>query len=94
MRNEFIEQALRREVLEEVGISEFAIKELVCIVNGAKEGDIVPIYYASTTQDFKNLEPTKFLEWRWISKTELQNNRAYIGINPFAVKLVLDYLSR
>lgn len=92
MANETIEHALRREVLEEVGISDFSIKELVGIVDGAKEGDVVPIYCANTSQDFKNLEPVKFIEWKWISKIDLQNNRAYISINPNAVNLVLEYL--
>lgn len=91
--SELIEQALKREVFEETGISDMLIGECIGIVAGAKQGDIVPIYHATTSQDAELKEPEKFLDWKWITKHDLLKDRSYIGINPLAVELVLNFLS-
>ncbi len=89
---ESIEQALRREVFEEVGITEFEIIDLIGEVPGAKEGDIVPIFFCTTKQDFKLMEPEKFSEWRWVTKEDYINDKAYLGFNSTAQNMIIDYL--
>jgi len=72
--NETIEIALRREVLEEIGISEFDVLNYLGDVPGAKEGDIVPIFVCQTSQSPKLMEPEKFLEWKWHSFSNFPEN--------------------
>src|SRR4051812_36798407 len=45
---ESLEQTLRRETQEEVGITEFEIIDFIGEVPGAKEGDIVSIFFGTT----------------------------------------------
>ncbi len=90
---EIIEDALRRETFEEVGINELEIIDFIGEVPGAKEGDVVPIFFCTTNQDFKLMEPEKFSEWRWITKDEYINNKEYRGFNSLARNLIVDYLN-
>ncbi|MFA5746571.1 MAG: NUDIX hydrolase [Candidatus Paceibacterota bacterium] len=62
---ENIEETLRREVGEEVGITDLSIEEFIGEVAGAKEGDVVYLFRCSTGQQARLLEPEKFSEWRW-----------------------------
>ena len=91
-KGETLKEALTREVKEEVGITEFEIIDFIGEVLGAKEGDIVPIFYCTTKLDFKLMEPEKFSEWRWISKDEYMANEKYTGFNSKARKLIINYL--
>lgn len=91
---ENLEEALRREVLEEVGITDFEIVDFIGEVPGAKEGDIVPIFFCTTKEDAKLMEPEKFSEWRWVEKDEYANNEKYGGFNPVARKLIVEYLKK
>jgi 8-oxo-dGTP pyrophosphatase MutT (NUDIX family) len=89
---EKIEDALKREVQEEVGITEFKIVDFIAEVPGAKEGDIVPIFFCTTDQDFTLMEPEKFSEWKWVPKDEYIKDGPYDGFNPIARKLIVEYL--
>jgi len=89
---EIIQDALTREIQEEVGITEFEIIDFIGEVPGAKEGDIVPMFFCTTKQDFKLMEPEKFSEWRWVSKDEYMVGGEYSGFNPTARKVIVDYL--
>ncbi len=89
---ETLEQTLRREVAEEVGITEFEITGFIGEAPGAKEGDRVVIFSCTTNQDEKLMEPEKFSEWRWVSKDDYLNDGQYSGFNPAARKLIVDFL--
>ncbi len=89
---ETIEETLRREVREEVGITEFDIVDYIGEVPGAKEGDIVPIFFCKTEQDAKLMEPEKFSEWRWLSIDDYITDKSYCGFNPVARKMIVKYL--
>jgi 8-oxo-dGTP pyrophosphatase MutT (NUDIX family) len=89
---ETLEQALQREVFEEVGIDKFEIVEFIGEVLGAKDGDVVPIFFCTTEQDAKLMEPEKFSEWKWVTKKEYLENSEYSGFNPAARKLILEFL--
>lgn len=92
--NETLRQALAREIQEEVGITEFKIVDFIGEVPGAKEGDVVPMFFCTTEQDFKLMEPEKFSEWKWVTKDEYINEDKYSGFNPVAKKLIVDYLKK
>jgi 8-oxo-dGTP pyrophosphatase MutT (NUDIX family) len=89
---ETLEETLRREVAEEVGITEFTIVDFIGEARGAKEGDTVFIFFCTTDQDAGLMEPEKFSEWRWITKDEYFNDQEYGGFNLDAHKMIEDYL--
>jgi ADP-ribose pyrophosphatase YjhB (NUDIX family) len=89
---ETIEQALRREVVEEVGINDLEIVDFIAEVAGAKEEDIVPIFFSTTNQDARLMEPEKFSEWRWITIDEYFNGKDYVSFNPRAREVIENYL--
>lgn len=91
---ETIEQTLRREVAEEVNITELKILDFIGESPGAKEDDIVPMFYCTTDQESKLMEPEKFSEWKWITIDEYISNEAYSGFNPQARKMIIDYLQK
>lgn len=89
---EMIEVALRREVEEEVGITDFEITDFIGEVAGMKEGDIVPIFFCTTKQDFKFMEPEKFSEWRWVPIKEYIEDEQYGGFNLYGREMIVNYL--
>lgn len=89
---ETLQDALRREVLEEVGITEFEIVDFVEEVSGVKEGDIVPIFFCTTNQEARLMEPEKFSEWIWLPISEYITGSHYSGFNPVARKTIVNYL--
>lgn len=72
--------------------SDFEIVDFIGEVSGIKEGDNILIFFCTTKQDFKLMEPEKFSEWRWVPKNEYIENEIYCGFNPVARKLIVDYL--
>ncbi len=60
--NESVETTLRREIKEEVNITDFELVDFIGEVPGAKEGDIVPIFFCTTNQEPQLMEPEKFSE--------------------------------
>jgi len=89
---ETLEQTLRREVLEEVNITRFDIKAMIGEVPGAKEGDIVPIFFGTTEEEPTLMEPQKFQEWRWVLDREYNQGHPYDIVNPAAHGLIRDFL--
>jgi len=92
---ETVEQTLRREVAEEVGITELEIKDFIGEAGGAKDGDHVFMFYCTTDQDARLMEPEKFSEWRWMTKDEYKKvvEQEYDRFNPVAGKIIIEYLS-
>jgi 8-oxo-dGTP pyrophosphatase MutT (NUDIX family) len=68
---ETVEQTLRREVYEETGIKDLNIEKYLGEVPGAKEGDNVLIFAATTTEEPILMEPEKFSEWAWFNSNEI-----------------------
>ncbi len=89
---ETLEQTVRREVAEEVGITDLEIKDYIGEVPGAKENDSVPIFFATTTQDAKLMEPEKFSEWRWVPIEEYLKGEPWSSMNPKAHALIGEFL--
>lgn len=89
---ETLRETLTREIQEEVGIAEFEIVDFIGEVPGAKEGDIVPIFFCTTKQDFKLMEPEKFSEWKWVPKEDYILTQKYSGFNLAARELIIKYL--
>ncbi len=89
---EALEQTLRREVAEEVNITEFEILDFIGEVPGAKEGDIVNMFFCTTRQDAELMEPEKFSEWRWVPRDDYMNDPQYSGFNPAAKDMIIRFL--
>ena len=53
-------------------------------ISGAKEGDVVFVFKAETTQEPKLTEPEKFSEWKWCKVSEIPSN----FINRESLKLI------
>jgi len=75
---ESIEETLRREVAEEVGITDLMITEYLGEHPGAKEGDKIQVFLCTSEQEIRNMEPHKFSDWRWFGIDEWPDN----FINP------------
>ena len=85
--NEALGVTLKREVFEEIGIDDLEIIDYLGTVPGAKKGDTLFVFKASTKQEPKLMEPEKFSEWKWCHISEIPSN----FINPESLKLVKDY---
>ncbi len=85
---ETIEEALRREVYEEVGITAFTIQAYMGESRGADEHDIVPLFLCTTEQDATRRAPEKFSEWRWVTVDEYITGDEYSGFNPHVRTLI------
>lgn len=82
--NETLAETLRREVLEEIGITDLVITDYLGKVAGAKDGDNVHVFVGKTKQEPKLIEPEKFSEWKWTLFSNLPSN----FINPKVLELV------
>ena len=83
-QGETIEVTLKREVAEEIGITDLLITEFIAKIDGAKEGDILYVFKAETKQEPQLLEPQKFSEWKWTNVSEIPVN----FINPKLLDLI------
>lgn len=72
--DETVEDLLRREVEEEVGINDLQFIAFLGQKAGVKPGDIVHFFSCSTKQDFINKEPEKFLRWEMVKLDQLPKN--------------------
>ena len=72
------EDGLKREVLEEIGVSDLVIKRRLGEKEGAYKGvttpDHVSVYECTTSQEPKLMEPEKFMEWSWIDLNNVPAN--------------------
>ena len=75
---ELPEDGLKREVLEEIGVSDLIIKRRLGEKEGAYKGVVTPdhvsVYECATSQEPRLMEPEKFLEWRWIDLNNVPAN--------------------
>lgn len=85
---ETIEETLRREVKEEIGVTDLTISEFLGEHPGAKEGDLIQVFLCSSEQDLCNMEPHKFSEWRWFGHDEWPED----FINPHVEELFKSLL--
>ena len=91
---EALEKTLRREVMEEINIADFEIVDYIGEAAGAKEGDIVRLFYCTTEQEPARMEPEKFSEWKWVPVEEYISGKPYnYGYNQHVHALVSDFLS-
>jgi 8-oxo-dGTP pyrophosphatase MutT (NUDIX family) len=91
---ETIEQTLRREVLEEVGINELYIQDFVGQIPGSSDGDNVYIFHCTTDQESTLMEPEKFSEWRWVPIKEYIESEIYGSINILVYETIRDYFQK
>lgn len=90
---EKIEAALRREVQEEIGVTDLKILEYLGEVPGAKEGDVLLMFACETKQDPKLMEPEKFSEWKWVDFSVYKSGE--LGVfNLKARTVIINYISR
>ena len=82
-KEEKIGENLIRETVEETGINEIQVRKFLGTVPGAKEGDILYVFWGNTDQEPALMEPEKFSQWRWFSLEEVPEN----FINPAALQL-------
>lgn len=75
---ETVEETLRREVFEEVGVSQLEIVEYLGEHLGSKDGDTVQVFLCASDQEVRNMEPHKFSEWHWFAVDQWPEN----FINP------------
>jgi ADP-ribose pyrophosphatase YjhB (NUDIX family) len=80
---ETIETSLRREVAEEVGITDLDIQAYLGSVPGVYKDDQVIIFKCTTNQEPQLLEPEKFSEWKWTSKNQVPDNFINPGMLEF-----------
>jgi 8-oxo-dGTP pyrophosphatase MutT (NUDIX family) len=85
---ETVEQTLRRETAEEIGVTDLEICDYLGDIPGAKEGDLVPVFVCRTVQEPKLMEPQKFSEWRWSKPRQVPAN----FINPEALQMIDRWL--
>jgi len=85
---ETVEATLRREVAEEVGITDLLIHDYLGQLPGAKEGDIIYLFSCGTGQEPQLMEPEKFSEWRWSAFADIPENY----INPAALELIRKFI--
>jgi len=89
---ETVEQALRREVMEEVGINEFEIKNFIGELPGMKANTIMLVFHTTTKQEAKLMEPNKFSEWQWVPINDYIKEEKYGHLNPAVQKMIVNYL--
>ncbi len=83
---ETLEEALRREVYEEVGIDDLRIIDYLGTVPGVKESDNLFVFKCESKLEPRLMEPDKFSEWRWCSISKIPSN----FINPKSLELIKD----
>jgi 8-oxo-dGTP pyrophosphatase MutT (NUDIX family) len=90
---ESVEQALLREIAEEVGISDITFDAYLGDIPGARPGDIVPIFICSTRSEPQLMEPDKFREWKWFKISDFIKGEPTDFINETGRKTVAKYVN-
>src|SRR3990167_10603777 len=91
---ETLEVALRREVQEEVGITNLDILEFIAQTPGAKEGDMLYIFFCRSEQEPQLMEPEKFSEWRWVPIEEYLQGEPWSTMNPTSHEAISIFLRK
>ena len=91
---ETIEKTLRREVLEEVGITDLYIQDFVGQITGLSDGDNVYIFHCTTYQEATLMEPEKFSEWRWVPIKEYIESEIYGSVNILVYETIRNYFQK
>jgi 8-oxo-dGTP pyrophosphatase MutT (NUDIX family) len=81
---ETLEGCLRREVLEETGITQFRVVRLLGEVQDNIPGSRVHLYLCATLENARLMEPAKFIKWSWHPLSDLPTN----FINPHALPVL------
>jgi ADP-ribose pyrophosphatase YjhB (NUDIX family) len=87
---EKVETTLRREVAEEIGVTDLEISDFLGIVPGAKEGDISYLFAGTISEEPKLMEPEKTSEWRWTPLSDFPVN----FINKRSAQLIKDFMKK
>jgi ADP-ribose pyrophosphatase YjhB (NUDIX family)/GT2 family glycosyltransferase len=72
--NETLIDTLKREISEEIGISDIYPIRVIGQKNGVKERDHVYFIECQTSSEPRLMEPEKFKEWKWFPITQLPQN--------------------
>ncbi len=86
---ERLEDTLRRETAEEVGITDLALTDFLGVVPGAMPGDTLYVFIGRTGQEPRLMEPQKFSEWKWEPVVSIPEN----FINPAALELIRKFVN-
>lgn len=91
---ETIEQALRRETHEEVGIRDFSVEAFIADAPTAPGSDAkhLFLFHCATGEDATLMEPEKFSEWRWVPLEEYMLDEQYRGFNEPAREMIVAFL--
>jgi ADP-ribose pyrophosphatase YjhB (NUDIX family) len=65
---------LKREISEEIGVSDITPIRVIGQKEGVKEGDRVYFVECEISGEPKLMEPEKFKEWKWFPVNELPDN--------------------
>ncbi|MEI6296712.1 MAG: NUDIX hydrolase [bacterium] len=91
---ETVEQALRREIMEEVDITEFEIVDFIGELPGMKANTTMLVFHTTTKQETKLMEPHKFSKWQWVSIKNYISEEKYGHLNPEVQKMIINYLKK
>ncbi len=72
--NETLIDTLKREILEEIGISDIELIKVIGQKDGVKKDDRVYFIECKISSDPKLMEPEKFKEWKWFPLDQLPDN--------------------
>jgi ADP-ribose pyrophosphatase YjhB (NUDIX family) len=86
---ETIEQTLRREVLEEIGVNNFSIINYLGEVKGISGKDKVPIFICESSETIQNMEPKKFSKWKWFNINDIPKNHGNLEI----IRIIIGHLN-
>lgn len=85
---ESIETTLRREVKEEIAVTDLQILEYLGEFPGAQEPDVVPVFICDISEEPQNLEPHKFSEWKWFGKNDFPDTFINAAVAQIIVPLL------
>lgn len=92
--NESIDEALKRELHEELGLKEFKMGDLVHVYERTdykKEGiSLMLIFYKVTAAEFKITLSEEHTEYKWISRREVEDMAAKDMFRNDGVKVALE----
>lgn len=59
-----------------------------------KAGSTLRVFYATTNQEARLMEPDKFSEWKWVPVKNFIEDPIYGEINPVVQKMNIDFLNK